>query len=383
MLIIYKGTCHFFLLIIVSILVSASAYSETAPTKDLGTMPKVVKKLLMSLPESPTGKDFYASLDENLWDVYIESTDIKSELIEYIKHGKNEPAVAFSAVALITFRDPNAAISMIDRALDKNIANATRWYLLNAAPNVLSMGDVWYRGKGELDDDALDFIKHIKEQSETSVKKGIGNAHAQTLIKLYDEKKYPKDKNPELGLAKWHQSAYLIGTISLKDYELLEELIDHKQGAVYFNIITSLNYETNRDFVAELRGKKSEEITEELEVKIAGDIKNWWRRYAEKYPNGDWGPAVISGFKEAGYDINFDKNSSENTIELLRAIESNEPIYIYNACRVLNHIFKKQFDLERIFLGKKYALSPFDPSSKMKGLQKQLVTFWKNELNGK
>ena len=365
------------------ILFNLPAWSQDNLIKDLDRTPDVIKKLLMSLPKKATGKDFYKALDYNRWNVYQASPTVKKELREYLKHGKSEAGVAFSAVALITFHDASNAIDILDKALDKSISNFTRWYLLNAAPYILSMGDVWYKGKGHLDNTALKFIKSVKEVSEKSIKQGIGSVHARGLLELYNTKKYPKNDYAELRLAQWHQSAYLVGTIDLKDYHLLEALIDYKQGSVYRNIVSSLNFETNRDFFAELRGKKKSEISAKIEIKTENKIKRWWENYKKKYPDGDWKPAVLSGFKEAGYDISLNKNSLKNSKELLRVLDSNQQIYIYNACRLLNHLYSKQFDVERIFLGKKYAFGPFDPSSNMKDLQKQIILYWKNKLNKK
>lgn len=365
--------------LIPSIVISAET---NTPSKPLET-PAIVQEFLSSLPDKPTGKQFYEALDEGLWKVYIAGPNINSELANYLKLAKSGPGLAFSAVALIPSHDPNNANLMADKALDVTVKSTTRWYLLNAAPYVLSMGDVWYVGNGDLDDKSRKFVKHIKELSQKSGKQSVGNSHARNLLSLYDEKKYPKDKNSEIGMAKWHLSAYLLGTMDLKDYELLNKLLDPKQGLVYVNIINALSYETNRDFISELRGKKRDQISKDQEMKVAETAKSWWKKYNTAYPSGNWVPAVISGFKEAGYHIDNTDKSKNNTSALMRALDSKNPIHVYNACRILNHIFNKQFDTERIFLGKKYALGPFDPSSKMEDLQKQLISYWKNELKDK
>ncbi len=79
--------------------------------------------------------------------------------------------------------------------------------------------------------------------------------------------------------------------------------------------------------------------------------------------------------------VSFDFRSEETLKELNRALESDSDILRYNTCKVLNALYGTRFDLERIFLGKKYALGPFDPSGQMEAYEQRLIAYWKKRLD--
>lgn len=355
---------------------SAVAYSEDAS----GITPEVIRDALSSLPEQPTGEDFYRSLDQYLWEVYQADPDVEHRLERYLVEKERGPGIALSAIGLIPFRKPEHALLMADRALEEEITNFTRWYLINAAPYVLSMGDVWHRDGGVLDAKSRAFIERLQEMARKASELDVGTFHAQTLLELYDQERYPPGESGELGLARWHVSAYLIGTLDLQDYPLLEPIIDPAQGPVWMNLVEAVGYQANRDFVAHLRDKKRSEISREQEQQAAKEIKTWWKTYLKSHPDGDWRPAVASGFRKAGYSIRFEDDSQVNMDELVRALRSDNDIHVYNAARVLNDIHETRFDVERIFLGRKYAAGPFDPFRKMEKLQGDLVRYWESRV---
>src|SRR5262249_50675529 len=161
------------------------------------------------------------------------------------------PGLGFAGLALIPFHDPSTVKPLIERALDRKISQATRWCFFNAAPYILAMGDVMYDGEGNLDRESTTFAKELIAEAESAAQGGLGRHHAKTLRKLYDENKAKRSQDPEFGLALWHQSAYLLGTLDLRDEAVLSLFLDPKHGDAFNNVMSALSFASNRDFLAD------------------------------------------------------------------------------------------------------------------------------------
>ena len=63
-------------------------------------------------------------------------------------------------------------------------------------------------------------------------------------------------------------------------------------------------------------------------------------------------------------------------------MDAKNSITRYNAYRLLNHAYGTHFDLERVFLAGKYALSFLDPSGESEKNEQRLRVYWQKRLNG-
>ena len=231
-----------------------------------------------------------------------------------------------------------------------------------------------------MDDDAKRYIALLRKIASLAASSSVGHAHAKRLAELYGESYDERVDIRELDLARWHQSAYLLGTLELRDHDLLAPLLTPANRNVFKNVANALSFATNRNFLQPLQAIESSELSMEFEQQVAKDIGTWWKNYLNAHPGGDWIPAVVSGFIEAGYKVTIDLRSAETQRELLRALDNDAKHIRYNACRLFNHIHGTTFDIERFFLSDKYALSPFDPSSKSWEYQRRVIDYWKRRL---
>jgi hypothetical protein len=297
-----------------------------------------------------------------------------------VKHGKDGPELGFAGLGLIPFHDPATVRPMLERAMDPRTSPTTRWYFLNAAPYVLGMGDVMYTGEGKLDKEAREIAAAVMKFSDQASRVGLGHAHALELQKLLNAPASEK-KDDDYGLAVWHESAYLVGTLDLKDEALLAPGLNSEMATVFGNVINGLSFASNRDFAASLRSKGHNEVTPAMVQTVAKTAIEWWQEYLKTHPNGDSGDAIIAGFLEAGYTIEADRHSPHSLRELLRALDDERQVVRYNAYRLLNRIHGTHFDLDIIFFSGKYALSFLDPSGREKDNEKRLKQYWQQRLN--
>lgn len=65
---------------------------------------------------------------------------------------------------------------------------------------------------------------------------------------------------------------------------------------------------------------------------------------------------------------------------MLGAIESDSSVIRYAAYRLLNDVYDTHFDMEGVFFAGKYALGPYDPSSKQKANHARLKAYWQARL---
>lgn len=354
--------------------------------REQADVPEVVQEFLAALPAGAGHEEFRRISEEHVWDLYGRPDVSRKELERYIEKGPDGPGLAHAAVALIQFRDPTSAKVMLQKSLDAAVSAATRWYLLNAAPVVLSMGDVWYTGDGSLGEEEKEYARGLIQFAEEAADRGVGNAHASRLVQLYDpelekEAALEDPEMSELELLRWHTSAYLLGTMDARDYSLLEPLLTPDRGFVFRNLIAELSFSANRDFMAPLRGRIRDPGFDEEEAQLAAAARQWWSDYADRHPQGGWEAAARSGFALAGYELTSDLGSTKSRSELRRALDSQDALLIYNACRLLNQSYGTRFDLELFYHGLKYALGPFSPTDKLAEYQSRLLEHWKAVLD--
>ena len=338
--------------------------------------PAVVQHSLAAVGAHPNQEVFFKQAREQLWDVYQADESSKQELLSFASNAPDGPGVGFAVLALIPFHDPETVKPLLARALDPKTTQATRWSILNSTPYVLSMGDVMYMSEGKLDDESKEMAAGIQEVAVAASTDGVGRAHAGNLRRLYDIDDPKAKKDSDYGLALWHQSAYLVGVLDERDEKTLDVFFDPKHGYVFANVISALAFASNRDFLKPLRGKKDAPVQEQQVVALAA--RDWWRQYAKDHTT--WSEAIRSGFVEAGYHLENDLRSPQSVKELSRAIQSDNEITRYNAYRLLNETCGTRFDLERIFVPGKYALSFLDPSPTAQEEEKRLKKYWIERL---
>ena len=367
-------------MVVVGLILPAVALpSQETSRRDPPETPALVAEFLAALGGQPSGEEFGAKVKEGLWDVYPEGQETKKILARYLQEAEDGPGVAFAAVALIPFHDASSVEVVLERAVSEKTSPATRWWLLNSAPYTLAIGDAMYFGDGALDDDTREFVAGLKELAANASQTSVGHAHALRLTQL--RKDSTAESNHDAELALWHISAYLIGTLELGDEPILRDCLQPKEGAVFVNVMNALSFASGRDFLKPLREFRGDLIPPELEAETAAAAAQWWREYVTAHPDGSWLPAVIFHLRQEGYQLADSPGTSVAQIrELARAL-SGDGVYIrYAAARVLNRLMGTHFDLERIFLGSKYALSFLDPSDEEERNQERLVEYWQRRL---
>jgi hypothetical protein len=334
----------------------ASVEPARQPSDCSAELPGPVARFRKAVGSRPTGQEWLSRARESLWDVYPMTSELKRDLVAYLCGGLDGPALAFAATALIPFHDPGTARAVLERALDARLTPATRWYLMSAAPYILAMGDVWVINDGSLNEQNREVVSTLLELSDQARRDSLGRAHARRLRSLYDEERARRDKNPDYGLALWHLSAYLVGTLDLRDLSVLEVFVDPAVGRVVFaNVMWALSLAANRDFLGDLRDKKNDEISPAAEQAAASAALGWWRRYLHTHPDGDDREAVLEGFQASGYRVGSDLDVRATRQEVLRAMDARSVVLRYNVYRLLNRFYGTHFDLERIFAAGKYS----------------------------
>lgn len=339
------------------------------------TTPAIVRRFLERTGPNPTGESFKREVKEALWEIYSAGSGEKEALVGYLESAPDGPGLAFAAVALVPFRDPATVSSILGRALEAGISPTTRWWLLSAAPYVLSMGDVMVLGDGSLDSDARELAAGVERIAKRAAQTSLGQTHAQDLSALQSIPQ--RERGPDFGTALWHQSAYLLGTLDLRNEPLLQQFLDPDHGPVFVNVMDSLSFATARDHLAPLRDLAAESVPPALEKQVGQDAARWWRQHLSAHPDGEWVPAVIAGLAAAGYSLNEPPSPDAIPEVLVSALESEDVFAGYGAARLLNHVCGTHFDIERIFVGAKYALSFLDPVGEEEQGQKRLAAWWK------
>ena len=361
------------------LLASVPVFSQhDAPT---GQTPDVLRDFSTSVGARPTGETVLKQARERLWQVYPRDERLKKELVDYVRVGADGPQLAFASIALIPFHDPKTVIPVMTRALDPKLSNMTRWYFMNAAPYILGMGDVMYMEDGALDKDTREEANEMIQLAKTAADSSLGHAHAASLKDLLKLENSAEGRDPDYGLAIWHQSAYLVGTLDLKDERLLEPAFDPKHRLVFVNSMEALSFMANHDFLSELKAKEAKNITPAMEHAAASAARDWWDKYLGEHPDGDWLAAAIKGMQDADYHLDGDIKAAQSQRELLRALDSSNPIIRYNAYRLLNRVYATNFDLDCAFFAGKYALSFLDPSGHEQEFEKRMKQYWISRLN--
>ncbi len=327
----------------------------------------------------PSAQEYWEQAQESVWECYEPAAYDVDGLRSYVAAAPDNLGLAFAALCLISTHDPASASAMLDRAELDTLSPETRFYLLSSVPYVLRMGDVMYQGDGRLGPQTRDFIDRLRQTVDSAALVGTGTLHATRLRDLFDSRAEHAE-NPDFGLALWHLSAYLLGSLDLRDREILAPMLDIELvgQAAFSNVMEALSLAANRDFLAELRPASGNEVTLELEVAAGAAARAWWESHD---PTGT--DAVLEGFVGAGFDVSAPLVSVENADELLRAAaQSEQHVIQYNALATLNEIFGASFDLERIMLHGKYGMSFFMPVDPHEQMVERVVEYWRGQIGG-
>jgi hypothetical protein len=335
----------------------------------------VLVQFSKSVGKAPAAEPFYGQARESLWDVYPQGDALKAELVEFIKKAGDGPQLGFAGIALIPFHDPATVAPMLQRALDPRISATTRRCFLNAAPYVLGMGDAVYTGDGKLDKASQEFASRLLNFADQAARIGLGHIHANTLRVLLEQPPAAR-KSADYAAQVQRTSAYLQGTLDVRDPQLVAKALDSGNRMAFQNVMVALSFASNRDFYATLRGKRNDEITATMEHDVGSQALVWWQNYLDTHPGRGWDDAVISGFREAGYFVGQNLKSEQSQSELLRAMDDTNPIIRYNVYRVFNTLYGTHFDLDIAFFAEKYALSFMDPFSQKTANEARLKQFW-------
>jgi hypothetical protein len=365
-----------------------AALGQAVPNR-AGELPKLFDRLTQLAGEHPTQDDVYSKADELLWDVFPQGDSLKLELIDYVKHGDEGPRLCFAGLALIPFHDAATARPMLERALDRRTSPDIRDCFSRAAYRLLHGPPVkWY---GEHDDKEFDLdsdevLQQMLKDGDDATKSSIGHVQAR-VVQEYMESWSKHGKDYDYG--EWvggfmDQTFKLSGFLDLRDEPLLGPALTYPDHWIFNNMISNLDYAVNRDFMGKLTGKTIDDLTPKETEPASQAADAWWKRYLREHPDGDWRPAVVAGFRDAGYQIEKDYGSSRSRQELLRALDDKEPRIRYNAYRLLNEIYKTDFDLDLAFFSGNYNFRggerPRDNNTADN--EARLKKYWQKRLGG-
>ena len=323
-----------------------------------GQLPRLFDRLTQMVGEHPKEDDVYIKAEELLWDVFPQNDSLKLELVDFVKHGEEGPRLCFAGLALIPFHDPATARPILERAMDGHTSPAMRSCFSRAAYRLLNGPPVkWYgeHDDKELDPDSDEALQQVLKDADDATRSSIGHLQAGVVQELMEFwSKHNKDNDyGDFVEAFTNQTSRLGSFLDLRDEPLLGPALTFPDGWVFDSMIANLDYAVNRDFLGKLVGTPTDEYTPETK-RAAQAADKWWQKYLREHPDGDWRPAVIAGFRDAGYKIEKDYGSSRSQQELLRALDDPTPRIRYNAYRLLNEIYNTHFDLDLAFFWGSY-----------------------------
>lgn len=318
------------------------------------------------------------ALDDALFALQA-SNRFADSLLTLATTARDVRVVAFASLALIPYHDPRTVRPMVRRALLPETSRTERFYLLNASAYVLGIGDALLLGQGgDLDSATIGTAHGIQELADSAVRNGLGMEHARRLRELGDADSATK-AGDDYGLALWHVSAYLLCTLDLRSERLLEEFLRPKDRAVFANVAEALALSSGEDVIAPLRGRKDIPLAEEQAA--AERARNWWRKYLNTHPDGDWRPAAWATLDRSGYRPAPERDTSGGIAKaLLTATRSRDRLVRFAAYRLLNDQYGATFDLDPMFCGGKYSMSFRDPEGHEEANEKRLRAFWDKHL---
>jgi hypothetical protein len=248
---------------------------------------------------------------------------------------------------------------------------------MNSSAYILGIGDALLLWRGDLDSGTVRTARGLLEIADSSARYGLGMEHARRLRELADDSAARAD--PDYGLAIWHLSAYLCGTLDLRSEPLLTGFLQPTNRTVFANVAGALALLSGEDVIAPLRDRK--DVTKTEEEAAAAKARNWWHAYLRDHADGDWRPAAQATLQRAGYLTAKDslrKNASP--AQLLAAIRSHDRLVRYAAYRLLNDTYGANFDLQSVFCSGKYAMSFRNPEGQEDATERNLREYWERRF---
>jgi len=304
-----------------------------------------------------------------------------------VKHGDEGPQLWFAGLVLIPFHDAATARPLLERALDRRTSPDIRGCFSRSVYRLLNGPPVkWYgeHDDKELDPDSDEALQQVLKDADDATKSSIGHVQAR-VVQDYMEywSKHSKDEDFGFFVEAFTQQTSKLGSfLDLRDEPLLEPALTFPANWVFASMMANLDYALNRDFLGKLMGKPVDDLTPKETERASKAADAWWQKYLREHPDGDWRPAVIAGFRDAGYKIEKDYGSSRSRQELLRALDDREPRIRYNAYRLLNEIYKTHFDLDLAFFGGSYdfAVVEIPRGNYMADNEARLKKYWQKRL---
>ena len=353
-----------------------------------GELSRLFDRLTQLTGEHPKEDDVYGKADELLWDVFPYDDSLKLELVDYVKRGDEGPRLCFAGLALIPFHDAATARPILERAMDRRTSPAMRSCFSRAVYRLLGPPVKWYgeHDDKELEPDSDEALQQVLKDADDATQSSIGHVQARA-VQEYMEYWSKHDKDVDEGgfvEALTYQTSNLGRFLDLRDEPLLRPALTFPGHWVFASMMANLDYALNQDFLGKLKGKAIHDLTPKEMESVSHAADAWWQKYLREHPDGDWRPAVIAGFRDAGYKIEKDYGSSRSRQELLHALDDREPRIRYNAYRLLNEIYKTHFDLDLAFFGGSYDFAggerPRD--NHMADNEARLKKYWRIRLGG-
>jgi hypothetical protein len=272
--------------------------------------------------------------------------------------------LGMTAAALIPFHDPATVGPLLDRASRDSLAPFNKDAVTGAAAAVLSMGDA-----AQLE---LPTLRGVADSARTT---SVGHVYAWRLRRLYDAEHARVPPNPDYCEAMLDVSLYVVGVLDLRDFEVLEPVMDSTGSCAIGNVLVALSYASNHEFIPAARSRDA------VMNALAG-ARQWWHAYAREHPDGDWRPAARAGLRDRGYSLDDDARSNKSSRALLEALTDTSRVVRFNALRLLNDIYGTHADLDPVFGFGFYSPGVFYAPEDTAANGASLRAYWRRRLDG-
>lgn len=297
---------------------------------------------------------------------YPERDIDKREVLQYLISLKSRAGeLGMAAAALIPFHDPATVEPILARARNDSVPALIASYMVGAAAAILSMRDLSPQYANLHDSGARSIMRMLGQFANQAARSSTGHVYALRLRQQFDMFRTVRANNIDRCEANSIGAEALIGTLDLRDADVLEPILASRDDCALGPLIRALSYVADRDFPSDAGAAQS--------------ASTWWHAYLRDHPDGEWRPAARSALVSRGYAVT-GNDSRRATRELLRALNDSTLPVRYKALRMLNDQFHVSADLGPILDADSHPGTLYDPVIDRASREAQLRDYWTQRL---